>query len=104
MLLKKPMPAGVVQVRNEICNRCANKCSQFLEGKIDHKDPCAQCPATPRMWGVYGRCESFGLGDAVASIAQPIAKAIDAVAGTNVQNCGGCKKRQEALNKMVPNL
>lgn len=45
-----------------------------------------------------------GLGDAVAAVAQPIAKAIDAVAGTNVQGCGACKKRQEALNKLIPSL
>jgi hypothetical protein len=43
-----------------------------------------------------------GLGDVVASIAQPIARVIDRVAGTDIQNCGGCKKRQEALNKAVP--
>jgi hypothetical protein len=42
----------------------------------------------------------FGLGDLVASIAQPIAKAIDAVAHTNIQNCGGCKKRREMLNRI----
>jgi len=42
-----------------------------------------------------------GLGDMVASIAQPIARAIDRVAGTNVQGCGGCKRRQEALNAMT---
>jgi hypothetical protein len=43
-----------------------------------------------------------GLGDAVAVVAQPIARAIDAVAGTNIQGCGGCKKRQEFLNAAVP--
>jgi hypothetical protein len=43
-----------------------------------------------------------GLGDAVAAVAQPIAKAIDAVAGTNVAGCGGCAKRQAALNAAVP--
>jgi hypothetical protein len=47
---------------------------------------------------------TFGLGDLVASVAQPVAKAIDAVAGTNVAGCGGCKARQEALNRMVPDL
>ena len=47
---------------------------------------------------------SRGLGDLVASVTQPIARAIDAVAGTNIQNCGGCKQRQEALNKLVPRL
>lgn len=47
---------------------------------------------------------SFGLGDAVALVAQPIAKAIDAVAGTNIKQCGGCAKRREALNALVPKL
>ena len=45
--------------------------------------------------------KSLRLGDAVAFIAQPIAKAIDTVAGTNVQGCGGCKKRQEMLNRIT---
>lgn len=47
---------------------------------------------------------SFGLGDAVHSIANPIAKAIDAVAGTNIQGCGGCAERRDALNRIIPNL
>lgn len=41
-----------------------------------------------------------GLGDKVEKVAKPIAKAIDYIAGTNIQNCGGCKKRKEALNKL----
>lgn len=48
--------------------------------------------------------KKFGLGDAVALIAQPIAKTIDSVVGTNIQNCGGCKKRQEALNNIIPDI
>jgi hypothetical protein len=45
-----------------------------------------------------------GLGDAVALVAQPIARMIDAATGhrTNVAGCGGCKARQAALNKAVP--
>lgn len=43
-----------------------------------------------------------GLGDKVERIAQPIAKAIDRVAGTRIQECGGCKKRKEWLNKNFP--
>lgn len=43
-----------------------------------------------------------GLGDVVAKVARPIAKAIDHVAGTNLQNCGGCKSRQERLNQKFP--
>ena len=43
-----------------------------------------------------------GLGDVVEKIAQPVAKLIDGVAGTNVQGCGACKKRKEYLNKKFP--
>ena len=43
-----------------------------------------------------------GLGDAVHRMAQPIAKAIDGVLGTNVSGCGGCGKRREKLNEMFP--
>ena len=100
----KPIPSGVVEVRRSLCVKCESKCKEFESGTIDHNDPCHSCKATHQKWGVYGICSNFGLGDAVAAIAQPIARAIDSVAGTNVQQCGGCKKRQEALNKLVPNL
>jgi len=43
-----------------------------------------------------------GLGDIVHKVAQPIAKTIDLVLGTNIKNCGGCKKRREFLNKAFP--
>jgi len=38
------------------------------------------------------------LGDKVYAVAHPIAKAIDKVAGTNIQECGGCKRRRDLLN------
>jgi hypothetical protein len=41
-----------------------------------------------------------GLGDVVASVAQPIAGAIDKALGTNIKGCGACAKRREALNNM----
>jgi hypothetical protein len=41
-----------------------------------------------------------GLGDLVAAVAQPIARAIDAAAGTKLAECGGCKKRRAALNRI----
>lgn len=50
------------------------------------------------------RPSAFGLGDAVAAVAQLIAGLIDAVAGTNIKNCGGCAQRKEALNRLVPRL
>lgn len=48
-----------------------------------------------------------GLGDAVAFVAKPIARGIDAVTKrtamrTNLANCAGCDRRQEALNRKVP--
>lgn len=42
-----------------------------------------------------------GAGDVVERVAQPIAKAIDRVAGTAIANCGGCSKRRDALNKLT---
>ena len=41
------------------------------------------------------------LGDAVASIAQPIARIIDRVAGADIQHCKGCAKRRDALNNLT---
>jgi hypothetical protein len=55
-------------------------------------------PATPSAESQPMR----GLGDVVAAVAQPIARAIDRVAKKNFQNCGGCKARQEKLNKIAP--
>ncbi len=37
-------------------------------------------------------------GDLIATIAQPIAKGLDAVLGTDVQGCSSCKKMQANLN------
>ena len=51
-----------------------------------------------------GNVRKTGLGDAIEKIAQPIASVLDATLGTDIKNCGGCKKRKEALNKMVPNV
>ena len=39
-----------------------------------------------------------GLGDIVAAVAQPIARAFDRLAGTDLTNCQGCARRKEALN------
>lgn len=43
-----------------------------------------------------------GIGDIIHKITSPFAIAIDGTLGTNIQNCGGCKKRREALNKLFP--
>ena len=41
-----------------------------------------------------------GLGDVVAKVAKPVARVLDATMGTKLQNCGGCDKRREELNKI----
>ena len=48
-------------------------------------------------------------GDAIALVAQPIARVFDAGARrvglrTNVSGCSGCKKRREKLNARVGNI
>ncbi len=43
-----------------------------------------------------------GLGDLVHALAHPLARAIDAVAGTNLQNCPACARRRENLNRIIP--
>lgn len=43
-----------------------------------------------------------GLGDVVYLVAHPIAVAVDKVAGTKLQTCGGCAKRREKWNQKVP--
>lgn len=101
------MPKFAVEVRQEICARCPTPCEPFTQRKLNHADPCEECPLQPRRWGPYDCSptgKSFGLGDAVAALAQPIAAKIDALLGTNIKNCGGCKKRRDALNKIVPKI
>lgn len=44
------------------------------------------------------------LGDAVATVAQPIARGIDSVFGTDIQHCSGCIGRQAALNQLSDEL
>ena len=46
--------------------------------------------------------KSFVFGDVVAAVAQPIAWAIDKLAGTNVSGCSGCARRRNNLNKKFP--
>lgn len=43
-----------------------------------------------------------GLGDFVENLANPIARAIDTVAGTNISGCQGCQARKARLNRMFP--
>ena len=42
--------------------------------------------------------QKYQLGSKVAKVAKPVAKFMDAAFGTNLQNCGGCARREEWLN------
>lgn len=61
-------------------------------------------PAQPYRRASPDVPQHFGLGDAVAAVAQPIARVIDKVAGTHIERCGACAKRRAALNRLLPNL
>lgn len=37
-------------------------------------------------------------GDAVATVAKPVARAVDMALGTRVSSCGGCARRHRRLN------
>ena len=43
-----------------------------------------------------------GAGDIVAAVAKPIAKAIDTIAGTDLEHCQSCEERRKALNAWMP--
>ena len=43
-----------------------------------------------------------GLGDVIHAVANPAAKVLDKVFGTDLKNCGGCSKRRNNLNKKFP--
>lgn len=91
----------LVGVRQFHCSQCANQCRRYLAKEIRFEDAAEACPLPKPKWEANPRIRgTVGLGDAVAFVAQPIAKAIDAVAGTHVAECGGCKKRRAALNRV----
>lgn len=43
-----------------------------------------------------------GAGDIVSLMTKPVTVIIDAILGTDLQNCQGCADRQQALNKAFP--
>ena len=63
---------------------------------IIHRPDMMKPPARP--------APTLGLGDLVAKVAQPIAGFVDKVTGSKLSGCGGCAQRQEALNRLVPDV
>lgn len=53
------------------------------------------------------RKKTVGLGDAVAAVAQPTARLVDGILGTDFKNCKGCvgpDGRKERWNKQIPDI
>ena len=48
--------------------------------------------------------QRVGLGDVVHHAAKPVVAFIKAFGGPNLGGCGGCKKRQEKLNEILPDI
>lgn len=46
----------------------------------------------------------IGAGEVVEYFAKPIARAIDAVAGTQIAECVSCEERKAKLNAAVPDV
>lgn len=47
-----------------------------------------------------GKSPITGLGDLVEIGLKPLVRLIDKVAGTSLGNCGGCRNRRKALNRL----
>ncbi len=104
------MPRAVATGRREVCRRCPSPCEAFTAGRIDHADGRSKCPLPDPRWRPWAevvnrqQMRKRGLGDVVAAVAQPIARGIDAVAGTDLANCAGCGQRKKDWNKAVPDV
>jgi len=80
----------------------AGYCERHRINKTDHL--WKQCQANEPLRAAFDRAtvnirpQVAGLGDAVAVVAKPFARVVDAVFGTDLTNCGGCAGRQQGLN------
>lgn len=87
-------------------NRDRTECVFFKDGacKRGYFDGNPSVENCDECYAINGEMEIEDfllLGDAVERIANPIARIVDKVAGTDLQNCGGCKKRKNRLNRMI---
>ena len=76
--------------RTAACRTCPQPCAPYRAGTLRLLDAGQVCPLD--RW-------SFGLGDAVAIVAEPIAAASDAVLKTKLKGCIPCGQRKETVNE-----
>ena len=93
----------IINYRAEQCRVCKTPC-QYQNDLVFRYNGDNACPIG--RWMDYKlfvkRQPMRGMGDAVARVAQPIAGVIDKVFKTHVKSCGGCAKRREMLNTLMP--
>ena len=94
------VPIQVEYSRRQLCTGCLTKCNGYLSGQLQLSQAGSRCPLPSPRWSAY----TIGAGTAFAAVAQPVAKAVDAVASTNLANCGGCTGRKTKWNKAVPDI
>lgn len=96
------VPASILTYRKEQCRICPTPCE--FQGNTEWLSEGSNvCPKGRFMiWESFKRVPMRGLGDAVAAIAEPIAKASDAVFKTKLKGCSACRKRREMLNTLMP--
>lgn len=95
-------PFNIQNHRREQCERCKTPCK--YQNDIEYrKEGDNVCPIGKWMaFKTYTKQKWSGLGDAVASVAEPISAAMDKVLKTRTKGCGGCAKRREMLNHLLP--
>lgn len=81
------------EVRRAHCRSCRTPCG------ADPDDPAAFCPLPVPLWG-RPSLRGIGIGDLVASVARPIARASDAVLGTKLTGCTSCAERRRKWNQV----
>lgn len=95
-------PFNIQNHRREQCERCKTPC-QYQNDSEYRRIAENACPI--RKWMEYAtfvKSKWKGAGDAFASLADPVAGAIDKVFKTKVRGCSACAKRKEMLNHLIP--
>lgn len=95
-------PYNIQNYRYEQCKTCKTPC-EFKTNQEWRADGDNACPIGRFMaYKEYKRFKLQGMGDVVALAAEPIASVMDKVLKTRVKGCGGCRKRREMLNQLMP--
>lgn len=108
------VPPQVEANRRRACGVCLSRCQAYLSGQLSLGDPGARCPHPQgARWLPFRPGEpvppsaTLGAGTAFSYVAQPVARGVDAVFGTNLRNCGGCVGpggRKERWDRAVPDI